>query len=121
MKLKESSAKFAESLECNILVTVDGGSREECSATGWTVGLCFKLADGTWRYRIVMVHGTVIKERVTSFVAELAALKEAITYVTDSLTSEGTSSPGQLSDTVVNLDLDRSQTPETLGDNKNVS
>ena len=73
-----------ENLECNILVTVDGGSRETCSSIGWTLGLCSVGRDGIMQYRIVTAHGSFIKERVTSFVAELAALKEAVDYLTTS-------------------------------------
>ena len=65
-------------------MTVDGGSRETCSSTGWTLGLCSVGRDGIMQYRIVTAHGSFIKERVTSFVAELAALKEAVDYLTTS-------------------------------------
>lgn len=73
-----------EDLNCNILVTVDGGSRETCSSTGWTLGLCSKGNDGSMKYRIVIAHGSFLKERVTSFVPELVTLREVVDYLTNS-------------------------------------
>ena len=73
-----------ENLNCNILVTVDEGSRGTCSSTGWTSGLCSKGSYASMKYRIVTAHGSFLKERVTSFVAELVALREAVDYLTNS-------------------------------------
>ena len=61
------------------------GSRDNRSATGWSIRLCYQRGDGAIHYRLVIAHGSFLKERVTSFVSELVALKEAVDYLTTSL------------------------------------
>ena len=73
---------------CNLLVNVDGGSRETFSATGWVVGGCH-LTGGIWQYNPLVARGTRL-DRCTSSVAELIALDEAVKFLSECLTKHRT-------------------------------
>ena len=48
------------------------------------LGLRYQRGDGTIHCRLVIAHGSFLKERVTSFVSGPAALKETVDYLTTS-------------------------------------
>ena len=54
----------------------DGGARPQCSACGWSVGICF-MVDGAYKFEPLVVAGQYLEPRVNSFLAETLALEQA--------------------------------------------
>ena len=52
----------------------DGGSRLQCFACGWAVGICF-CEERVWKFEPLVVAAEYLDPRVNSFLAEALALE----------------------------------------------